>query len=83
MPLGSDENSPPYEGEVIYKDDEGAICRCWNWRESYRTSLTENTQNAFLCIKLVDESRIEVLENALNKLANLVVENIGGSSKYT
>ncbi len=46
--LGSDKSEPPYEGEIVYKDDEGAICRCWNWRESVRTMLTEDTKNAFL-----------------------------------
>ena len=55
--LGSDKSEPPYEGEIVYKDDEGAICRCWNWRESVRTMLTEDTKNAFLCIELVDEKR--------------------------
>ena len=76
--LGSDESAPPYEGEVVYKDDAGAICRCWNWRESVRTMLTENTKNAFLCIELVDESRIETLNNALNDLAEAVQKNLGG-----
>lgn len=28
IPLGTEENSPPYEGEIVYKDDKGAICRC-------------------------------------------------------
>jgi len=26
--LGSDKSEPPYEGEIIYKDDAGGICRC-------------------------------------------------------
>lgn len=77
--LGTDENAPPYEGEVIYKDDAGAICRCWNWRESVRTMLTEKTQNAFLCIELVDETRLEALKQALEELAALTSENLGGS----
>lgn len=78
MPLGSDENSPPFEGEIIYKDDAGAICRCWNWRESVRTILTEETKNAFLCIESVDLDRTEDLKNALKELADLVSINIGG-----
>ena len=55
--LGSEEEAPPYEGEIIYKDNEGAICRCWNWRESVRTMLTENTKNAFLIIEQIDDKR--------------------------
>ncbi|KPI50067.1 tRNA synthetase subunit beta [Clostridioides difficile] len=83
IPLGADENTPPYEGEVVYKDDEGAICRCWNWREAIRTMLTESTNNAFLCIELVDESRFEEFENALNDLAKTVQENLGGTCKIS
>ena len=69
--LGSDKSEPPYEGEIVYKDDEGAICRCWNWRESV-------TKNAFLCIELVDEKREKEFENALKELSQLVEKNLGG-----
>ncbi len=79
--LGSDENNPPYEGEIVYKDDDGAICRCFNWRESVRTMLTENTKNVFLCIELIDESREEEFEKALKELSDLVNKNLGGTSK--
>ena len=81
IPLGTDENSPPYEGEIVYKDDKGAICRCWNWREAVRTMLTENTTNAFLCIELTDGSRLIEFENALKDLAKAVQDNLGGTSK--
>ena len=67
VPLGTDKNSPPFEGEVVYKDNAGAICRCWNWRESLRTILTEKTNNAFLCIELTDEKRQVEFEDALKK----------------
>lgn len=76
--LGTDKSEPPYEGEIIYKDDMGAICRCWNWRESVRTMLTEDTRNAFLCIELVDEKRILEFEKALEELAKTVEEHLGG-----
>jgi len=79
--LGTDENAPPYEGEIVYKDNEGAICRCFNWRESVRTMLTENTKNAFLCIELIDEKRTEEFENALKDLAKTVQDNLGGTCK--
>lgn len=78
---GSDKSEPPYQGEIVYKDDEGAICRCWNWRESVRTMLTENTKNAFLIIESVDEQRTKDLENAISVLAKLVQDNLGGTFK--
>lgn len=83
IPLGTDENSPPYEGEIVYKDDMGSICRCWNWREAVRTMLTESTNNAFLCIESVDESRSIEFENALNDLATTVQDNLGGTIKIS
>ena len=83
IPLGTDENSPPYEGEIVYKDDKGAICRCWNWREAIRTMLTENTNDAFLCIELIDESRLIEFENALKDLATTIQDNLGGTSKIS
>jgi DNA/RNA-binding domain of Phe-tRNA-synthetase-like protein len=81
--LGTDENAPPYEGEIVYKDNEGAICRCFNWRESVRTMLTENTKNAFLCIELIDERRLKEFENALKDLAKTVQDNLGGICKIS
>lgn len=81
--LGTDKSESPYEGEIVYKDNEGAICRCWNWRESVRTMLTEKTKNAFLCIELVDEKRTLEFENALNDLAKTVQDNLGGTCKIS
>lgn len=81
--LGTDKSEPPYEGEIIYKDNEGAICRCWNWREAVRTMLTENTTNAFLCIELIDESRLIEFQNALKELSKTVQDNLGGTSKIS
>ncbi|MBU3184135.1 B3/B4 domain-containing protein [Clostridium estertheticum] len=83
VPLGTDKNSPPYEGEVVYKDNAGAICRCWNWRESLRTILTEKTNNAFLCIELTDEKRQVEFENALKELEKLVKNNLGGETQIS
>ncbi len=76
--LGTDEVASPFEGEIVYKDDAGAICRCWNWRESVRTMLTEKTKNAFMCIELVDEMREEVLSNALKELSETAQAHLGG-----
>ncbi|MBQ6593272.1 MAG: B3/4 domain-containing protein [Solobacterium sp.] len=75
---GSNESEPPYPGEIVYKDDAGAICRCFNWRESVRTMLTEDTVNAFMCIETVDGERADVLEKALDHLASMIESELGG-----
>jgi DNA/RNA-binding domain of Phe-tRNA-synthetase-like protein len=30
----------PEPGEVIWRDDDGVTCRCWNWRQCVRTRIT-------------------------------------------
>lgn len=77
--LGNDKNEAPYEGEVVYKDDAGAICRCWNWRESARTMLTEKTTNAFLCLELIQPERVNEFNQALLELKKMVEAYLGGS----
>lgn len=81
--LGAGISEPPYEGEIVYKDDVGAICRCLNWCEAERTMLTEDTKNAFIVMELVDVDRIEALESALRELAEAVEGNLGGSCSIT
>lgn len=79
--LGSEESAPPLEGEIIYKDDAGAICRCWNWRESVRTMLTSSTTNAVLVIETVDSNRLADFNSALKELTELVQTNLGGTCR--
>lgn len=76
--IGSEENQPPYPGELIYKDDGGAVCRCWNWRESARTMLTEETKNAMLCCELADPLRQTAFLEALNSLKQETETRLGG-----
>lgn len=78
---GSDTSEPPYEGEIVYKDDFGAVCRCWNWREAVRTCLNEETTNAFMILECCDPTREEILNDALNELSNLIQTNLGGTTE--
>ncbi len=78
VPLGSETNEPPLPGEVVYADDEGILCRCWNWREAERTKLTEATRNALLCIEGVDDSFALSVAEAMEELAEQVRCRLGG-----
>jgi DNA/RNA-binding domain of Phe-tRNA-synthetase-like protein len=80
VPLGAAADEPPQPGEVIYRDDAGAICRCWNWREAERTRLTEATTEAFLCIEALPEIGAARLRAACDDLAALVRERLGGTA---
>ncbi|HFI0339924.1 TPA: B3/4 domain-containing protein, partial [Streptococcus suis] len=48
--IGDDTNQPTLPGELCYKDQAGAVCRCFNWRDGERTMITDQTKNAFLVI---------------------------------
>ncbi len=76
-PLGEEEDAPTLEGELCYRDDAGAICRCWNWRDGERTALTDESRKAFLIIESVDPSRTDDLVAATNQLADMVQRYLG------
>ena len=76
--LGDKEPRAPQEGEVFYKDDNGAICRRWNWKEADRTKLTEQTTNAILVLEGLPPISKEYIEMASNALATLIEEYCGG-----
>lgn len=71
-PLGADADEPALPGELIYKDDVGAICRCWNWREAERTMLTESTSDAVMVLEAVDASTDEAFWQATDALAEAI-----------
>lgn len=77
MPIGEDEEDPTLPGELCYRDDVGAICRCWNWRDGQRSALSDDSENAILVIECVDPARIGVLNEALDEFAALISEHLG------
>lgn len=76
--IGEDKNSPTLEGELCYRDDEGAICRCFNWRDCQRTMITEDTKNAILFMENIDPERKEDLKEAINYLAENLENHLEG-----
>ena len=76
-PLGADADDPALPGELIYKDDAGAICRCWNWREAERTMLTESTTDAVMVLEAVDGSTDDTFWQAADALADSIRQHLG------
>lgn len=76
-PIGESENSPTLEGELCYRDDRGAVCRCFNWRDGERTMITEETKNAFLIMESVDPSRENDLKEAIAFLSQEIQKHLG------
>lgn len=81
LPLGAETDEPALTGEVIYRDDSGAVCRCFNWREAQRTMLTEQTTDAILAPEQLDRARRRELDAALHELANLIRTRLGGDTE--
>lgn len=77
--LGDEEDSPTLEGELCYRDDVGAVCRCLNWRDGQRTALTDETSNAIFVIESVDPGRLHDLEEAVDRLAWLLSRYLAAS----
>lgn len=80
LPLGENESDDPtLPGELCYRDDAGAVCRCWNWRDGVRTALTDTSKNAFLIIECVEPERVEDCQAAIDELASLVERYLGAT----
>ncbi len=79
LALGDEEEAPTLEGELCYRDDAGAICRCWNWRDGVRTALSDDSRKAFLIIESVDPARADALQAAIDELAEMMEAYLGAS----
>ncbi|MEX0940162.1 MAG: lysine--tRNA ligase [Candidatus Babeliales bacterium] len=77
--LGQKEARSPKPGEVIYKDENGAICRRWNWKEAERSKITPETKNAIFVIEALPPVETELFEDAINELAYLIHQYCDGA----
>jgi DNA/RNA-binding domain of Phe-tRNA-synthetase-like protein len=59
----------PESGEVIWRDDAGVTCRCWNWRQCVRTRITHETTSALFILDGLAELGPDGLVNAGRDLA--------------
>ncbi len=76
--LGKDAAQAPAEGEIIYEDDMGTICRRWNWREVARTVLTSDTTNCILVLEALNPVTDDELYAAQQELGKLAQRYCGG-----
>jgi len=78
--LGEKEARAPQRGEVIYADGNGAICRRWNWKESHRTRITEDTNRVLFVFEAIDDARARVLSAALQRLEQELAKACSGTT---
>lgn len=83
FPLGAETDAPALPEEIIYYDNEGAVCRCFNWREAQRTMLTEDTTDAVLVIEAINEDQAKRAQAAMQELQSLVEDYFGVKGEIT
>ena len=83
FPLGAETDAPALPEEIIYYDDEGAVCRCFNWREAQRTMLTEDTTDAVLVIEAINEDQAKRAQAAMQELQSSVEDYFGVKGEIT
>ena len=81
VPLGSVAELPPATGEVVYADDAGIVCRCWNWREADRTKLTAETTRAVLVVEALPPRTGEDVRAACDDLAARAMLHLGATCR--
>jgi B3/4 domain protein len=81
FPLGAENDAPALPEELIYYDDEGAVCHCLNWREAQRTMLTEETKDAVLVIEAINGEQAARARAAMEELQDLVKDYFGVQGK--
>ena len=60
----------PDPGEVVWCDEAGVTCRRWNWRQSRRTQLGDDTTMALFILDALDPVTDEALDAAAHDLVD-------------
>lgn len=76
--IGGNEDENCYSDEVIYKDQQGFICRRWNWREADRTKIEKETKNAILVFEAMPPITKETLQATIVDAKELLKKYLGG-----
>ncbi|MEU8873080.1 phenylalanine--tRNA ligase beta subunit-related protein [Streptomyces javensis] len=64
----------PSPGEVVWRDDAGATCRRWNWRQCTRTRLTHDTTRAMFVLDALEPMDDTALKAAGDELMRALTE---------
>lgn len=68
----------PDVGEVVWMDGNWITCRHWNWRQSPRTALTDETTRALFILDALAPVSDEELEAAADELASALQKSSPG-----
>lgn len=75
---GEPTTESPETGEVIWRDDLGATCRRWNWRQGTRTRLDSNAKKMWFILESLPEMPITALHEAGKMLVHGIEKMMPG-----
>jgi DNA/RNA-binding domain of Phe-tRNA-synthetase-like protein len=68
MKNGVAASESPAPGEVVWRDEIGATCRIWNWRQGVRTRIDATAADMWFVLESLPEMPLEALEEAAAEL---------------
>ena len=68
----------PDAGEVVWADDAGVTCRRWNWRQSPRTALTDETTSVLFILDALEPLTDDALQAAAEDLITALTPREAG-----
>lgn len=77
QPVGAEDDDPARENELIYYDNDGAVCRSLNWRDAQRTMLTADSKKIVAVMEAINDDQITRTNDAMEQLANLIEKHFG------
>lgn len=78
VPFDRNEVDPPKPGEVIYRDDEKVLCRCWNWRQGAHTKIEATTKEVAINVDGLPPVSPDEVWRITQEVAQLIREFCGG-----
>jgi DNA/RNA-binding domain of Phe-tRNA-synthetase-like protein len=63
--------------QSAWYDDQGAVCRCLNWRDAQRTMLDEDSTKGVIVIESVNADQAPRANEAMSDLEELLEEFFG------
>ena len=80
-PIGGSDYEHPEPNEVIYADDEKVLCRCWIWRQSEQSKITDRSRFVAVNVDVLPPATPEEGRAAVEELADLIRRYCGGTTE--
>lgn len=81
LPINSKDEEHPEPGEVIYADDQKVLCRCWIWRQSEHSKITERSRIVAVNVDVMPPATAEEGKAAAEEIAKLIETYCGGATR--